>query len=63
MAQDRKASEEKTSKIVGLRVDGVLGKWDGSSVTWDDFITLLENNGFYFGGMTQQVDMDNYEEE
>lgn len=55
----------KTTKeriVLGLEVNGVLEKTDGTNFTWGEFIHILEEHGVSYGGMARSVEVKTKEE-
>lgn len=41
---------------IAMKLDGVLLKSDGTDITWQEFVTVLESNGLEYTGQSLLID-------
>ncbi|MEK3955958.1 MULTISPECIES: hypothetical protein [unclassified Psychrobacillus] len=46
----------KMQNQIAMKLDGVLLKSDGTDITWQEFVTVLESNGLEYTGQSLLID-------
>ena len=54
---------EKDKPVLGLEIDGLVARKDGTSFNIDDFLDILDENGLHYAGSSRHVILDDNNED